>query len=294
MQAQYSTNSKIHKSNIKMLLLLSGVFFINISFAQDIELLSGYAGPDANISLSGPYLLDETQYWIARIDSKDHVLTEDQVIKDPILYHDIILTEEIYQRIPIGISVFSLGSGIQIKFSEISGAGIKTVSDYILPWAYSQINILIRPSALVLPKEFTDIAGDFILFSKDALQFQLISTQQSINMYQGLKRGNHLLQDLKDTKDAGYAKDYLSSNQDQISKAQEYLQYQEGTKDELLERYNLLSARSSWILDRPIALIPEFPGSSEMNIKMNAAKSKELNAIIENSVKARIEENGTV
>ncbi|MCD6364715.1 MAG: hypothetical protein J7M14_02445 [Planctomycetes bacterium] len=273
---------------------MSGVFFANFACAQNIDILSEYAGPGANISLSGPYILDATEHWIARIDSNDYVITQEGLISEPDAYMDIILVEETYKRIPLGISVFSLGSKVQVAFAGISGTGITIVSDYIVPWAYTTIGLVIEPSALLLPNELTGVAGDFIGFSRDALQFQLAATGQSIAIYRDLKTGSQLLQNLKDTKDAKYAKEYISNNQQIISRADGYLEYQETCKKELLDRYNLISAKSSGILEHSIPLLPEFPGSSEMNIKLTSAKSKELNVMIQTSVQERIKEHGTV
>ncbi len=262
--------------------------------AQNLDMLSGYASQGANITLSGPYTLEGDQYWIAKIGSKDYVVSKDSLVRDNETYRAIILAEETYRRIPVGISLFSLGSKLQLAMLWALKVAADTLATYVFPWAYSTTGLIIRPAFLLLPTDAENLAADYLEFSRDAMDFQLLAAVQSIEIGQDAKRGSQILQELKDTKDVKHAQAYLSNNLHIELAANDHLGYKLKTQEELLQKYNLISAKASSLFGRNIQALQQFPEPSEINIKDTALNSKQANSAIQAAVGARITENGTV
>jgi len=282
-----------------MLLFVSGVLLWGLllpqaALAQNLEVLSGYAGPGANMTLSGPYTVEGKQYWVAKIDAKEYAISDDAIVTDKETYQRIILTEETYKRVPLGISIFSLGSKAQLAVLWLLDGTMNLFANYITPFAWGTASLLSKPALLILPADAGDLAGDYLVFGREAIDFQLAAMIQSIGIDQEGKRGSQTLQALKDTKDARYAEEYIRSNQHIILAASDHVGYTMKTQEELLERYNLISLKASQFFGRSVPLIQQFPEPSEINIKDTALNSKQANSAIQDAVGARITENGTV
>jgi len=274
-------------------ILLGYALFPPAAAAQNLDALSGYAGQGANITLSGPYTLEGDPYWIAKIGAKDYVVSKDLLVKDKQTYNAIILAEETYRRIPVGISLFSLGSKLQLGMLWALKAA-DTLATYVFPWAYSTTGLIIRPAFLLLPADAESLAADYLEFSRDAMDFQLLAAAQSIEIGQDEKKGSQILQELKDTRDVKHAQAYISNNLHIGLAANDYLGYKLKTQEELLLEYNLISAKASGLFGRNMQALQQFPEPSEINIKDAALSSKQANSAIQSAVDARIAENGTV
>lgn len=262
--------------------------------AQNLDLLSGYAGPGANITLSGPYTIEGKEYWIAKIDSKDYAISNDAIVRDNETYRRIILTEETYKRVPLGISIFSLGSRAQLALLWALDGTMNLLANQAVPFAWGTAGLLAKPAYLVLPADAGDLAADYMGFGREAIDFQLAAMIQSIEIDQDGKRGSQMLQELKDTKDAKYAEAYIQNNQHIILAASDHVGYALKTQEAMLERYNLISVKASQFFGRGIPQIQQYPEQSEINIKDAALNSKQANSAIQEAVGARIKENGTV